>query len=596
MATLDREKLFEHSSLVLERLNRHQQVTHFYYYDVDGELFLRVYQPENTRESTPRYTREHARVTNTIISGMELGDSGTFTLRVVAPWQVDGKIIGYIELGQEIDPILHELGAITQVDFVLVLYKQFLQQDKWEQGMELLGRSAKWNLHEQKVVIDKTLSLDSPTLKMLLNAPSLHQQHGFTFNNATFHYRARSFPLWDVTGKEVGEFILLKNTTEEDTAFRNSLFFVIGFSLLLSSALFVFAYRVLGRIDEQLVKAEIRLQHEFSKQKDMNQQLQQEVEERQRAESGIRILNETLETKVQERTQALDLLNQDLERSRNELDTAYRNLQAQQATILQQDKMACIGQLAAGVAHDINSPNGFVSGNLEILREHIQKMAHYSAAQSEIIRHYAPAERQHSLQQQHEQMKITEIYQDAAELITESLEGTAQINRTVVNLKGFSRSDDGAARYTDIHNCLESTLAIVANELRYKAEIIREYGELPLLYCYPQQLNQVFMNLLINASQAIQEWGTIWIRTWADDSKLYIEIEDTGSGMIPEQLTHIFEPFYTTKPVGVGTGLGLSIVQEIITRHHGTIQVKSKAGSGTTFTLSFARHNEDNLL
>jgi two-component system NtrC family sensor kinase len=156
----------------------------------------------------------------------------------------------------------------------------------------------------------------------------------------------------------------------------------------------------------------------------------------------------------------------------------------------------------------------------------------------------------------------------------------------VLNLKSFSRVDQPEQQLADIHECLESTLSIVWNELKYKAVVKKEYGELPPIQCYPQQLNQVFMNLFINAAQALEDHGEIVVRTWQAGESVRISIADTGCGIPPENLGRLFEPFFTTKEVGQGTGLGLSIAYDIVTKQHGgEITVTSEAGKGTVFTI-----------
>jgi signal transduction histidine kinase len=297
------------------------------------------------------------------------------------------------------------------------------------------------------------------------------------------------------------------------------------------------------------------------------------------------VLNEHLELRVLDRTSELQQLNRQNEAGRSELEEAYRNLQTQQTTILQQDRMACIGQLAASVAHDINNPIGFVAGNLEVLKNYWGKLAAFVAIQQDSLRACATPELLSQVAERRQALKVDSLLEQYDSVLDESLEGTARVNRIVLNLKGFSRQDQKEARLANIHDCLESTLNIVMNELRYKADIIKEYGDIPPLLCYPQQLDQVFMNLLINASQAIEVWGKITIRTWADQDNIYVAIADTGCGISTENLPKLFEPFYTSKEVGVGTGLGLPIVRDIVKIHHGEITVESVPGSGSVFTV-----------
>lgn len=170
-------------------------------------------------------------------------------------------------------------------------------------------------------------------------------------------------------------------------------------------------------------------------------------------------------------------------------------------------------------------------------------------------------------------------------LIDESIDGALRVRRIVQDLRDFSRPGSGEWCVADIHAGLESTLNVVHNELKYKADIVREYGDVPHVECLPSQLNQVFMNLLVNAAHAIPERGVITIRTSSDDEQVSIAISDTGAGMTPDIVRRIFDPFFTTKPVGQGTGLGLSVSHGIVERHRGAIDVTSEPGRGTTFRI-----------
>jgi two-component system NtrC family sensor kinase len=175
---------------------------------------------------------------------------------------------------------------------------------------------------------------------------------------------------------------------------------------------------------------------------------------------------------------------------------------------------------------------------------------------------------------------------DVTDILDESLEGAERVKRIVQDLKRFSHVDEAETKTTDINAELESTINIAWNEIKYKASLIKDFGGLPMIQCNPGQLNQVFMNLLVNASQAIERQGEIRVKTWHESGTVRIAISDTGSGIPPDKLGRIFEPFFTTKEVGKGTGLGLSIAYDIIKKHSGTIEVHSTVGEGTTFTVS----------
>jgi PAS domain S-box-containing protein len=267
------------------------------------------------------------------------------------------------------------------------------------------------------------------------------------------------------------------------------------------------------------------------------------------------------------------------------LEEAYEELKTSQSKILRQEKMASIGQLAAGVAHEINNPIAFIMSNLRTLDKYLQRLTDFIQAQSEVIKSLNDADSIKKLKKKRKELKLNYVISDIKGLITESLEGSERVQKIVRELNCFSRMDEEEYRDADINECVESALNIVWNELKYKSTLKKDYGNLSLLKCYPRQIEQIFVNLLINAIQAIEEQGEIKIKTWEEDGLIWIAISDTGRGIPQESLSKIFEPFFTTKDVGKGTGLGLSIIYEIIQRHKGDITVKSEVGKGTTFTI-----------
>jgi len=267
------------------------------------------------------------------------------------------------------------------------------------------------------------------------------------------------------------------------------------------------------------------------------------------------------------------------------LEKAYTELKATQAKILQQEKMASIGQLAAGVAHEINNPIGFISSNLGTLDKYVNRLTEFITAQSEVLGALKSVESEEVLREKRKKLKLDYIIPDIKALIEESLDGADRVRRIVQDLKSFSRVDEAEYKHADINECIESTINIVWNELKYKAVLKKEYGEIPLTKCYPQQLNQVFMNLLVNAAHAIEKQGEITIRTWHEDGSIFVAISDTGAGIPKENISRLFDPFFTTKEIGKGTGLGLSITYDIVKKHTGDIMVHSEEGKGTSFTV-----------
>ena len=269
----------------------------------------------------------------------------------------------------------------------------------------------------------------------------------------------------------------------------------------------------------------------------------------------------------------------------SELEKAYSDLKATQAKVVQQEKMASIGQLAAGVAHEINNPMGFISSNLGTLAKYLDRLNDFIQAQADLIEMVTDEGASAGLREKRKALKLDYILEDGRELIKESQDGAERVRSIVKNLKSFSRVDEAECKHADINECIVSTINIVWNELKYKASLIKELGDIPLTRCHPQQINQVIMNLLVNASHAIEKQGEITVRTWHDDGSIYISVTDTGCGMSPEVVNRIFEPFFTTKDVGKGTGLGLSITYDIIKSHNGEITVESEPGKGTTFAV-----------
>jgi two-component system, NtrC family, sensor kinase len=268
-----------------------------------------------------------------------------------------------------------------------------------------------------------------------------------------------------------------------------------------------------------------------------------------------------------------------------QLAAAYADLKATHSQLLHQEKMASIGLLAAGVAHEINNPMGFISSNLGTMGKYLERLEGFLELQSAGMQEIAPESLKEEIAQARRSFKVDYILGDARSLLAESQDGAERVRTIVQNLKSFSRVDEAQASYVDLNECLESTITIAWNELKYKITLNRDYGELPAVKCLPQQLNQVFLNILVNAAHAIEKQGEVTIRTRREGEEVAIAIHDTGGGIPEEIRSRIFEPFFTTKEVGKGTGLGLSISYDIIKKHNGTIGVESSAQTGTTFTI-----------
>lgn len=258
-----------------------------------------------------------------------------------------------------------------------------------------------------------------------------------------------------------------------------------------------------------------------------------------------------------------------------------------QAQLVQQEKMASIGQLAAGVAHEINNPLGYVHSNLGTLANYLRDVLRVMDAYQE-AEHAGSLESPAwaTLRDVKAGVDLDYLRKDILDLVEESQEGVRRMEKIVGDLKDFSRTEpDENWGLADLRHGLESTLNIVNNEIKYKATVEKAYGNLPLIECRSSQLNQVFMNLLVNASQSIVDNGVIRVATGVEGSEVWVDITDNGMGIEPELLARIFDPFFTTKPVGTGTGLGLALSYRIVQAHRGRIEVDSEPGRGTRFRV-----------
>ncbi|VAX32683.1 Sensor histidine kinase [hydrothermal vent metagenome] len=310
-------------------------------------------------------------------------------------------------------------------------------------------------------------------------------------------------------------------------------------------------------------------------------------------------MHDTLHLVQDEQGQALELLGSMVDiTARKEMEEALRKEKEEQqgliqelkkarSQLLQNEKMAAIGQLSAGVAHEINNPVGYINSNLSSMERYVENLV-------DLIQLYQVAEE--TLQKSHpdlyalilemqERIDLEFIKEDIYDLVKESREGAKRVKDIVQGLKEFSHVDESEWQWADLHKGLESTLNIVHNEIKYKATVKKEFGVLPQVECLASQLNQVFMNILVNAAHAIEEQGEIILRTRHEGKEICVEISDTGKGIPEDEISRIFDPFFTSKPVGVGTGLGLSLSYSIVNKHNGRIDVESTLGKGTCFKV-----------
>jgi len=293
---------------------------------------------------------------------------------------------------------------------------------------------------------------------------------------------------------------------------------------------------------------------------------------------------EEIATLAEARARDLELALKNLQRAR-QIELAFKDLQRNSTRLIQSEKMAGLGQMVAGIAHEINNPISFINGNLDHVDQYTRDLItllglyqrHFPDASSEITAYT-------------EDIDLNFLLFDLPSVIASMRTGTNRVRDIVLSLRNFSRLDEAEQKDVDIHEGLDNTLLILSHKLKQGIEVVKEYGVLPKVLCYPSQLNQVFMNIISNAADALFETAMqskrIIIETSIDSSEhVRISIRDNGDGIPPEVKGKIFNPFFTTKPIGKGTGLGLSVSHQIIEKHRGTIDVVSELGKGTELII-----------
>ncbi len=287
-----------------------------------------------------------------------------------------------------------------------------------------------------------------------------------------------------------------------------------------------------------------------------------------KATIGKAIETTHLQKQLRESNQNLEILVKNLQ---SDLEETNRHLKEARAQLIQSEKMASLGQLVAGIAHEINTPIGAINSMHDTLFKTLDRM-------KEFIQQELP-----------EDCRQIPKLEAAFKLIDDSnsviKSGAERVINIVTRLKSFARLDEADLKTVDIHEGIEDTLVLIHHELKHNITIVKNYGDIPPISCFPSQLNQVFLNLLVNSKQAIKDKGIITITTCVKNKKVHIKFSDDGAGIPKESVSRIFDPGYTTKGIGVGTGLGLSISYNIIQNHRGEIKVTSELGNGTEFLI-----------
>lgn len=302
---------------------------------------------------------------------------------------------------------------------------------------------------------------------------------------------------------------------------------------------------------------------------------------------------------IEARNRELMVQRDELAREKETIEQLLIDLTNTQAQLIQSEKMASLGQMVAGLAHEINTPLGFVTINVGVIDRNIGLFNEAIMQTSELVSMLENGDLNEALQKLDDTKCLLQrifdlnLLEKTKNRINEATIGLERIRELIINLKNFSRLDEAEMKKVDLKQSIESALLITNNLIKHKAEVETHYEENLAVECYPAQLNQVFLNIITNAVQSIPEFGKIAIKTWTENGSVKISIADTGVGIPEANLKRIFEPFFTTKPTGQGTGLGLSIVYKIIERHDGKIDVKSKVGEGTEFIITLPLRQQE---
>jgi signal transduction histidine kinase/HAMP domain-containing protein len=345
-----------------------------------------------------------------------------------------------------------------------------------------------------------------------------------------------------------------------------------------------------GNLDVQLkISSHDEIGHLSQSFNQMTAALREAREKMQRQAQVLQAQQKELQATNQElaeKSQSLERQNAEIERKNRELESAMQKLTRTQQQLVHSEKMASLGQLTAGIAHEINNPINFVSANVGPLRRDIQDIFTVLAQYEITVETQQGRDKFCEVEALKKALDYAFLQEEVENLLNGIQEGAQRTAEIVRGLRSFTRLDEEERKPADINKGIESTLLMLKHQLKNRVEIIKDFGNVPEIACYPGKLNQVFMNLLVNASQAIEGPNKIFIKTIYDSEIITIAIRDTGKGMSDEVKRHLFEPFFTTKPIGEGTGLGLAITYGIIEEHDGNIEVYSEPGKGTEFVIT----------
>ena len=628
----DRERLLAAALPLFKKIRSKYEITHFYFMDTDRLCFLRVHNPGRHGDTINRFTMNRASRSNAPAAGIELGPFGTFTLRVVHPWRVDGELIGYIELGTEIEYITPIIKESLNVDLLVAIDKSFLQQNRWQEGLKMMGRSGDWQLFPHHVIVDQTLNQIPPGLGALLETAyqGTQESDAFKVTLGSRTFRGGLAPLKDTGGREVGEFIVLNDSSTQEQFLRKIFWLILIVGGGGGSFLFYIFSLHITRLEGTL-----RRQHE---------QLRQEIIEHRQAEESLRESNESLNALIHASPLAIMTIN-----STGAIESW--NLSAEQIFQWATDEVISRQPpFIIGASQDIFNQHlrgtflgeTITATNLSGLRKNgepvelalstapLRDQAGHIHKALFIFQDVTTSKKIEKNLREAQKMKAIGtlaggIAHDFNNILTTIL-GYAEVSRRTLDeqnparsnldeiitagkraaslvsqLLTFSRRKEQERSPVLIQDVTEEVIRFLRGTIPSTIEIHPELDS----RCGPvladvTQIHQVIMNLCINGYQAMREKGgtlSVILKKVQIDAVtakqqnlpagpcVSLTVRDEGVGMDEKTLSRIFEPYFSTKELGQGTGLGLSLVHGIIQSHHGMIKVQSVIGHGSIFTI-----------
>ncbi|MBT3251373.1 MAG: PAS domain-containing protein [Candidatus Marinimicrobia bacterium] len=669
----DRARLYNLSLPIFNNIHEKYSITHFYYISTDRECILRLHNPDKYGDIIDRFTLDTAIQTGNSSHGIELGTFGTFTLRVVRPWLIDGIISGYIELGMEITHLTPKLKNSLGSELYLAIEKKYLSKENWIEGQKMMAIDGNWDEFQHFVIVDRTNELEIHQLDEKLNlGHTAHKNEVFSGNDGKKKYRGGTVPIIDAGGRDIGDIVVMNDITEEIKDLYSFIIILAVISFIISQVMMVFFHNYIGGIEDDLVNT--------------HDELTREIDQHKQTEKELNRYQDHLKDLVREATEALNISNKELKDDINKRKKVEKELKKQTNFVMNlyeslshpfyvidaNDYSIVMANSAASMGdsddcntcykktHNLDEPcsspdypclldevkksgkpvniehihidkngesqihdiHGYpifdddgnvvqmieyvlditekrrmeeeknllesqlnMSQKLETIGELVDTVAHEINTPAGIIAAHADALLI--------QMEDGEKCADELKMIRKQ---TRRISKYTRSLLEYSRRVPFQPVKTDIPSLMDECLFILGHRFRaLDISIIKSYhSDLPELTLDKLQIEQVFINLLNNAIDAISKNGKIEIFAKANsNSNIIIEIKDNGHGILESDIEKVFDSFFTTKSTTRGTGLGLSITKAIIQRHNGEISVRNISGSGAAFTITLPIINGD---